>query len=115
MRYIQAVPVSYILEQVDDPDQAIHGDIRMANAPNPDGHSGLISSATLPRFRNAAIDAVWRCGLHPIGMEQGSARAEAASEVSHSWVRKADVYVGIFAHRYGETTEKELRWAEERK
>src|SRR5262249_18321633 len=74
----------------------------------------FVSSAMLPRFRSAAIDAVWRCGLYPSGMEQGSARPEGPVEVSQAWTYQADVYVGILAHRDREITRMEVRSAGQR-
>jgi hypothetical protein len=63
----------------------------------------MISSTSLdlPAHRAKAIEACERQGLAPIAMEYLPARAADAIRVSLEMVDKADVYVGIFARRYG--------------
>lgn len=67
-------------------------------------------------YRKAALDAVWRCDLYPLGMEREDfAMPFSTSESSRRMVDEASVYVGVFSHRYGVVTAEELRRAQERK
>jgi hypothetical protein len=67
-------------------------------------------------YRRAALDAVWRCSLVPIGMERDLiARPETTSAGSLKLVDEATVYVGIFSQRYGRVTVDELRHAQDSK
>jgi tetratricopeptide (TPR) repeat protein len=63
----------------------------------------MISSTVrdLPEHRKEAIDACLRQGMFPIVMEHLSARDEDAIAASLSMVNQADIYLGIFADRYG--------------
>jgi hypothetical protein len=64
----------------------------------------MISSTSLdlPDHRKAAIDAVLRAGCFPLAMEHGTATSDSdAIGFSLELVEQADLYVGIFAHRYG--------------
>ncbi|MEL7530145.1 MAG: DUF4062 domain-containing protein [Bacteroidota bacterium] len=63
----------------------------------------MVSSTSydLKNFRQEVGDACLRAGTFPLMMEQLSARDENAIETSLKMVDEADVYVGIFAHRYG--------------
>ncbi|MEZ4584791.1 MAG: tetratricopeptide repeat protein [Gemmatimonadales bacterium] len=65
--------------------------------------SAMISSTALdlPLHRQAVIDACNRAKLSPIAMEHLPARDADAVRVSLEMVDEADVYVGIFAFRYG--------------
>jgi hypothetical protein len=68
----------------------------------------------LKEYRKAALDAVWRARLYPIGMEREDiARADSTSAASRGMLDESSVYVGIFAQRYGTVTIEELRYAEE--
>ena len=59
----------------------------------------------LHRMRGAAF----------VGMEYFGSRPETPKEVSLAEVDRSDVYIGIFAHRYGSgITEAEYRRAQER-
>ena len=85
----------------------------------------MISSTALdlPDHRKEAIDACLRLGLFPKAMEHLPALDADAVEVSMKMVDEADVYIGIFAWRYGHIpqghsnsiTEMELNRAKERK
>lgn len=55
----------------------------------------------LAEYREAAIEICNRLGLTPIAMEFFEAMGAGATEGSKRKLEKADVYVGIFAHRYG--------------
>lgn len=57
----------------------------------------------LAEYRKGAIEVCNRLGLVPIGMEFFEAMGKGASEGSKRKLDGADVYVGIFAHRYGYT------------
>lgn len=80
------------------------------------------TSRDLEKHRKQAIDAVWRREWYPRAMESGTAKPLNAIEVSLGWVDKAEIYIGIFAHRYGyvpdgyeiSITEMEYRRALER-
>jgi hypothetical protein len=68
----------------------------------------------LKDYRKAAMDAVWRCKLMPIGMEREDiAKPTTKVEASRAMVEESSVYVGIFAQRYGAVTIEELRYAQE--
>jgi tetratricopeptide (TPR) repeat protein len=70
----------------------------------------------LKEYRKAALDAVWRCSLYPIGMERDRiARPETPSSASLKLLDEATVYVGIFSQRYGRVTVDELRHAQDSK
>jgi tetratricopeptide (TPR) repeat protein len=91
----------------------------------------MISSTSLdlPDHREAAMDAVLRAGCFPLAMEPGSAISNSdAIRFSLDMVDQADLYVGIFAQRYGfipdnkeknpqgwSVTEHEYRRAKERR
>jgi hypothetical protein len=87
-------------------------------------HDVFISSTSkdLPDHRKAAIDAVWRRTMYPLAMEAGTAWDGDAVAYSLSMADEAEVYVGIFAYRYGyvpdgsdiSITEMEYRRAVER-
>jgi len=51
--------------------------------------------------RQAVEDALDRLGETYVGMENFGSRPETTREVSLAEVDRSDIYVGIFAHRYG--------------
>lgn len=55
----------------------------------------------LPEHRKRAVKACSRAGMHAIDMANWSAQAANAVRVSLAKVDEADLYLGIFAHRYG--------------
>jgi hypothetical protein len=55
----------------------------------------------LSAYRAAAFDTCLKLGLLPIAMEFFEAMEAGATEGSKQKLEEADVYVGIFAHRYG--------------
>jgi hypothetical protein len=64
----------------------------------------MISSTArdLPNHRQKMMDACMRLGMfHPDMMEHLTATDANALEVSLAMVDKADIYVGVFAFRYG--------------
>jgi serine/threonine-protein kinase len=62
----------------------------------------LSSTGTdLAEYRHAAIDVCNRLGLLPIGMEFFGSMGSGATEGSKDKITQADVYVGVFAYRYG--------------
>ncbi|MBN8638555.1 MAG: DUF4062 domain-containing protein [Anaerolineae bacterium] len=89
----------------------------------------MISSTArdLPEHREQAMNAVMRMGMHPLMMEHLPASDDDAIDASLKMVEEAEIYVGIFAFRYGyvpdspknperlSVTEMELRRALERK
>ncbi len=85
----------------------------------------MISStaADLPEHREQVEDACLRTGIFPIGMEQLPARDASGIAVSLEMVDQADIYIGVYAWRYGwvpdgeeiSITEMEFNHALERK
>ncbi len=71
--------------------------------PGPTRSSAMISSTSidLPEHRQQAMDACLRQGVFPIGMEHLPARDADAIRVSLEMVDQADLYIGIYAWRYG--------------
>src|SRR5205814_481643 len=67
----------------------------------------MISSTAidLPEHRRQVIDACLCVGVHPDGMEFLPARDADAITTSMEMVDRADIYIGIFAHRYGHVPE----------
>jgi hypothetical protein len=65
--------------------------------------TAMISSTAvdLPEHRKQVFDACLREGVFPIGMEQLPARDATGIQVSLEMVDKADIYIGIYAWRYG--------------
>lgn len=65
--------------------------------------TAVISSTAidLPDHRKQVVDACLRSGIFPIGMEQLPARDASAIQVSLELVDQADIYIGIYAWRYG--------------
>jgi tetratricopeptide (TPR) repeat protein len=63
----------------------------------------MVSSTArdLPEHRQEVMDACLRQGMFPIMMEHLPAEDAEAIEVSLRMVDEADLYLGIFAHRYG--------------
>ena len=91
----------------------------------PDRKTVMISSTArdLPEHRKEAMDACLRQGMFPTMMEHLPASDDEAISASLEMVDRADIYVGIFAHRYGyvpaghaiSVTEMEYNRAVERK
>jgi tetratricopeptide (TPR) repeat protein len=71
--------------------------------PNTSHRDVFISSTTrdLEQHRQAARDAAWRANLFPIMMERDGASVEDPITYSLRLVDDAEIYVGIFALRYG--------------
>ena len=69
----------------------------------PDRKTVMISSTArdLPKHRQAVMDACLRQGMFPLMMEHLPASDADAIEVSLKIVEEADIYLGIFGHRYG--------------
>lgn len=92
---------------------------------SPSIKTAMISSTAvdLPEHRKEAMDACLREGFFPIAMEHLPARDADAIQVSLEMVDKADIYLGIYAWRYGHIpegqdisiTEMEFNRAVERK
>lgn len=87
----------------------------------------MISSTSLdlPEHRKEVLEACQRQGVFAIRMEDLPAHDAAAYIASLKLVDKADIYIGVFAHRYGHIpkennpdkisiTEMEYNWAVER-
>ncbi|MEP7198360.1 MAG: DUF4062 domain-containing protein, partial [Chloroflexota bacterium] len=85
----------------------------------------MISSTArdLPEHRKEVMDACLRQGMFPVMMEHLPASDAEAIAASLKMVDEADIYVGVFAHRYGyvpkghaiSVTEMEYNRAVERK
>jgi tetratricopeptide (TPR) repeat protein len=69
----------------------------------------VISSTVvdLPDYRSAAMAACLERDIHPKMMEHMTALNAAAIKASLDLVDQSDVYLGIFAHRYGYIPEKD--------
>ena len=65
--------------------------------------TAMISStaADLPDHRAQVVEACLREGVFPIGMEQLPARDASGIQASLEMVNQADIYIGIYAWRYG--------------
>ncbi|MBZ0288187.1 MAG: DUF4062 domain-containing protein, partial [Anaerolineae bacterium] len=76
----------------------------------------------LSAYRQAATETCLKLGLFPIDMKHFEAMSFGATEGSRRKLDGADVYIGIFAHRYGyvedgydkSVTEMEFDYAGER-
>ncbi len=55
----------------------------------------------LIEHRKAAHDALEQLGLHVIGMESFGARPEDSTTACLKEVEESNLFVGIYAHRYG--------------
>lgn len=85
-------------------------------SPQPGQLKVMISSTTLdlPSHRKAVEDAILRAGCFPLAIEHGSATSNSdAIRLSLEMVDQGDIYVGIFAQRYGFIPDKEnpQRWS----
>ena len=71
--------------------------------PRPGQVTAMLSSTShdLPRHRELAHKACLEAGVFPIGMEQLPARDASGVAVSLEMVDQADIYVGVYAFRYG--------------
>ena len=69
----------------------------------PDKPKVVISSTSfdLPEHRKQVIEACHRMSCDPLPMEYLTAADATAVEESLRLVNEADIYIGIFAHRYG--------------
>lgn len=72
-------------------------------SPEPGQFTAMISSTALdlPEHRAAVKEACIDAGIFPIGMEHLPARDDSGITVSLEMINKADVYLGIYAWRYG--------------
>ncbi|HEX4630467.1 MAG TPA: DUF4062 domain-containing protein [Chthoniobacterales bacterium] len=70
----------------------------------------MISSTAvdLPEHRAAVKEACLAAGIFPIGMEHLPARDASGIKVSLEMVDNADIYLGIYAWRYGWVPEKDI-------
>ncbi len=68
----------------------------------------MISSTAndLPEHRKQIVEACLRQNMFPLRMEDLPANSEHAVSASLKILQNADVYIGIFAHRYGYIPEK---------
>lgn len=90
-----------------------------ASPPPPPGALRVMMSSTtldLPEHRRAAEDAILRAGCSPLAMEHATARSGSdAIRFSRGLVEQADIYVGVFGHRYGTVPEDPIvnpqRWS----
>jgi hypothetical protein len=75
--------------------------------PEPKRKTAMISSTSvdLPEHRQQAIDACLRQGIFPLAMGHLPARDADAIRVSLEMVDEADIYIGIYAWRYGHIPE----------
>jgi hypothetical protein len=71
--------------------------------PRPGDLKAMVSSTALdlPEHREQARQACLEAGVFPIGMEQLPARDATGVAASLEMVDEADIYIGIYASRYG--------------
>src|ERR1044072_2921975 len=71
--------------------------------PRPGQFTAMISSTALdlPEHRALAHKACLDAGVFPIGMEQLPARDASGITASLEMVEQADIYIGLYAFRYG--------------
>jgi len=78
------------------------------------------TSLDLPEYRRAVSEAIVALGLFPSGMETWAVRDEDAIQLCKRKIDEAEIYLGIYAYRYGWTpdgydgrsiTELEYDWA----
>jgi tetratricopeptide (TPR) repeat protein len=76
---------------------------RQGSTPRLGEFTAMISSTALdlPKHRDLAHKACLEAGMFPIGMEQLAARDETGGNASLEMVDHADIYIGIYAFRYG--------------
>src|ERR671929_947723 len=69
----------------------------------PGQFTAMISSTALdlPEHRKLAHQACLDAGVFPIGMEQLPARDATGIAASLEMVDQADIYIGVYAFRYG--------------
>ena len=72
--------------------------------PEPPVKKVMISSTSLdlPEHRKMAVEACLRQGFHPIAMEHKPARDAGPITIDEEMVEQADLYLGLYAWRYGE-------------
>lgn len=75
-------------------------------------YSVFISSTQrdLEEYRDALKDVVLRLGYHPIVQENFSPTADNALQECYNKVRQADVFVGIYAFRYGYAPQSKITY-----
>jgi Domain of unknown function (DUF4062) len=73
--------------------------------------SAMISSTSvdLPEHRAHVVEACLRQGVFPIDMKHLPAREITPLEVDQEMVDSADVYLGIYAYRYGTIAEGQVK------
>src|SRR5262249_50742375 len=79
------------------------------SAPRPGQLTVMVSSTSfdLPDHRKAVLDAILRAQCFPLTMEHGTAKSGSdAIDFSLGLVDQADIYLGIFGHRYGHVPER---------
>lgn len=76
----------------------------------------------LPEYRQAVEAAILELNLSPSGMERWPVSGKGGVDLCRGMVDKADIFIGIYAYRYGwqpdgkvSVTEMEYDWAKERK
>src|ERR1043165_2078218 len=74
-----------------------------SDGPRPGQFTAMISitALDLPRHRELVHKACLEAGVFPIGMEQLPARDETGVAASLRMVEQADIYIGVYAFRYG--------------
>jgi formylglycine-generating enzyme required for sulfatase activity len=59
------------------------------------------TSVDLLEHRQAVADVILRLGMHPIDMKNFNATDRNALQLCYDEVCKAEIFIGIYAHRYG--------------
>src|ERR671920_2356810 len=77
--------------------------VESSAGPRPGQLTAMISSTALdlPEHRALVHKACLEAGVFPIGMEQLPARDATGIAASLEMVEQADIYIGVYAFRYG--------------
>lgn len=77
--------------------------VDVSAGPRPGQFTAMISSTALdlPEHRKLVRQACLDAEVFPIGMEQLPARDASGTAASLEMVDKADIYIGVYAFRYG--------------
>jgi formylglycine-generating enzyme required for sulfatase activity len=68
------------------------------------------TSRDLQPYRRKVRDAVMHAGMHPIDMADFVAMGNNAMQRCYNEVQRAEIFIGIYAHRYGYTPESDKQF-----
>lgn len=67
------------------------------------------TSEDLKLYREAVINIILSSGFHPLAMEHFGSRSKTPQEICMNEIKECDIFIGIYAFRYGFTPEKSGR------